>query len=117
VGVDIEEVSRFQKLMRNRRFLNRVFTAGEIAYCNSKKNKAQHFAVRFAAKEAIWKALSEVIRKSKKPMGHREIGIRNSASGKPEAVLPNSFSRWQKKIAVSLSHSKAYAVAVAFVEG
>ncbi len=117
MGVDIEEVRRFQTLIRNKRFLNRVFTRQEIAYCNSKKNKAQHFAVRFAAKEAVWKALSEVLAKSKRHLGHRDIGLRNDSNGKPQVILPASFKSWSRKVAVSLSHTKAYAVASAFVNG
>lgn len=116
VGVDIEEVSRFPKLVRDRRFLKRVFTPQEITYCLSKKNKSQHFAVRFAAKEAVWKALSEVIRDLKKTVAHKEVGIRNTSTGKPEVVLPPILSKWKKKITISLSHTHSYAVAVAVVK-
>ena len=57
-GVDIIEVERIAKLIRrNRTFVKRVFTEREIAYCGKKKFKWEHFAVRFAAKEAVWKAL------------------------------------------------------------
>ena len=61
-GVDIIEVSRIEDAIENLedKFLNRVYTKKEIEYCNSKNNmKYQHFAVRFAAKEAIFKAVSE----------------------------------------------------------
>jgi len=58
LGVDIVEISRVRRLARRApRFLPRVFTSREIAYCRSKKNPWPHFAVRFAAKEAVWKAL------------------------------------------------------------
>jgi holo-[acyl-carrier protein] synthase len=115
LGVDIEEVKRFQGLLRNRRFLNRVFSPGEIAYCNKKKNRAQHFAVRFAAKEAVWKALSDVIRQCRRPVGHRDISIKNTLSGKPEVILPKALSSYSKRVQVSLSHTKSYAVAMALV--
>jgi holo-[acyl-carrier protein] synthase len=117
LGVDIEEVKRFVPLIRNKKFLSRVFTKEEIAYCMAKKNRAQHFAVRFAAKEAVWKAISEPMARFKKGIGHKDIGVRNSKKGKPAVVLPAHLSRWQKKISISLSHTNAYAVAVAMVMG
>ena len=56
-GVDIVEVERIKKAMGNKRFANRIFTVGEIAYCQSKKaGKNESYAVRFAAKEAVMKA-------------------------------------------------------------
>ena len=115
LGVDIEEVDRFKALVRNKRFLNRVFTKAEIAYCGSKKNKAQHFAVRFAAKEAIWKALSEVIRKNGRGVAHRDVGIKNDPYGRPKAVLPESLRAYRNRVSVTLSHTRSYAVAVAVV--
>jgi len=57
IGVDIVEIHRIAKQATNPRFLQRVFTPQEVAYCRSRKNTAQHFAVRFAAKEAVWKAV------------------------------------------------------------
>lgn len=116
IGIDIEEVSRFKSLIRNRRFLKRVFTPQEIAYCSSKANKTQHFAVRFAAKEAIWKALSDTLRKKRSRLSHRDIGIKNEASGRPTAVLPKSLARIAKKISISLSHSRLQVVAVAVLK-
>ena len=58
IGVDIVEIDRVARSVRNPRFLKRVFTSQEVAYCRARKNSAQHFAVRFAAKEAVWKAVS-----------------------------------------------------------
>jgi len=115
LGVDIEEVGRFKKLIRNKRFLDKVYTRQEVVYCNSKKNRVQHFAVRFAAKEAVWKALSEAIRRSTSAIRHRDIGVKNAESGKPEVTLPKSLARWAKKVTISLSHTRSYAVAVALV--
>ncbi len=117
VGVDIEEVKRFTSLIKNSRFLKRVFTDDEIRYCRSKKNKAQHFAVRFAAKEAAWKALSDVMRRRNATLSHRDIGLRNQATGKPEMVLQGALASWSKRLSVSLSHTKNYAVAVVLVKG
>ena len=50
VGTDIVDVARIKKMIRNKRFLDRIFTKEEIEYCKDKKNSAQHFAVRFSAK-------------------------------------------------------------------
>jgi holo-[acyl-carrier protein] synthase len=113
VGVDIEEVVRFEKLIRNKRFLARVYTPQEVAYCRAKKNRVQHFAVRFAAKEAVWKALSEDLRRRGQTLGHRDIGLANDPYGRPQVVLPRAFKAWIRRVSVSLSHSRRYVVAAA----
>jgi holo-[acyl-carrier protein] synthase len=117
LGVDIEEVSRFRALVRNKRFLERVYTSSEVAYCRGKKNQLQHFAVRFAAKEAVWKCLSETLHKLKKKLGHRDIGIKNTASGKPQIVLPAALKKIERRVHISLSHSSSHVVAVAVLNG
>ncbi len=117
LGVDIEEVARFKKLASNQRFMRRVFTPEEIRYCSAKKKSAQHFAVRFAAKEAVWKALSPEIRKGRAAVGHRDISVKNDAAGKPAVILPASLKRFRDRVTLSLSHTDAYAVAVALVAG
>src|SRR5688572_11753820 len=107
IGVDIVEIPRIEKSVGNARFLKRVFTAGEIAYCRARKNSAQHFAVRFAAKEAVWKAVGEP------RLLHRDIQVRNKANGKPEVVFPKRFAKLAKRVSISLSHGREYAVAMA----
>ena len=113
LGIDIEEVDRFKTLIRNKQFLSRVFSDEEAAYCRAKKNQFQHFAVRFAAKEAIWKAMSEVLNKRGVRVTHKEISIKNTMSGKPIVQLPARLSKFKRRIQVSLSHTRSYAVAVA----
>ena len=113
VGIDIEEVDRFHSLIRDDKFLERIYTPAEIEYCRSKKNAPQHFAVRFAAKEAVWKAMSDLIHKKKLNLGHLDIGVKNSETGKPVVVLSRRFSSYSKKISLSLSHTKSTVVAVA----
>jgi len=109
-GVDIIEIRRIKKtILTNKRFLKKVYTPSEIAYCNSKKNKWQHFAVRFAAKEAVWKALG------KKDIWHRDISVKNTKDGKPEVVLSKKYKELEKKISLSLSHTDDYAVAFAIL--
>lgn len=111
IGTDIEEVSRIKKLVRSQRFLNRVFNEEEIHYCKSKKNSAQHFAVRFAAKEAVWKALSQHF--NGKGVGHREISVQRTLSGKPQVMLSARLKKFERHLSLSLSHTKTCALAVA----
>ena len=110
IGTDIVDVARIQKLLRNKDFLNRIFTAQEQAYCSGKINCAQHFAVRFAAKEAVWKALSGL---EMRGIGHKEIGVRRDQDGRPSVSLSQRLKKYEKKISLSLSHTEEYAVAVA----
>jgi holo-[acyl-carrier protein] synthase len=107
IGVDIVEIHRIAKQAKNPRFLKRVYTSGEVAYCRARKNSAQHFAVRFAAKEAVWKAVGHP------RLLHRDIQVRNRADGKPEIIFPSPFRHLTKKVAISLSHGRDYAVAMA----
>ncbi len=105
IGVDIIEVERIQSLAeKNTRFLTRIFTETEITYCTKMKNKYQHLAARFAAKEAFFKAIGRKI-------NWKEIGIKNLPSGKPvlEILCEENFPF--KKADVSLSHLKDYAIA------
>src|ERR1051325_9281927 len=107
VGVDIVEIDRIARQMRNPRFLRKVFTREEVAYCQSRKNAAQHFAVRFAAKEAVWKAVGE------RGLLHRDIQVRNRPNGKPEVIFPARFKKFAARVAISLSHGRTHAVAMA----
>jgi holo-[acyl-carrier protein] synthase len=117
VGVDIIEVARIGRLVHDKRFLKRVFTESEVAYCRSHRNSAQHFAVRFAAKEAVWKALNgrEDFRRRARHAGHRDISVVNAPSGQPHVVLKGLLSFWRGRVVVSLSHTRSQAVAVAMV--
>lgn len=106
IGVDLIETARIRRLARNPRFLAKVFTAEEIRYCSARKNKWQHFAVRFAAKEAVWKALG------RSGVRWRDIGVERRDSGRPEVRLQHKkFGR--VTVLVSLSHTLAYAAASA----
>lgn len=116
VGIDIEEVARFKALVRQRRFVGRIYTPTEARYCASKKNKLQHYAVRFAAKEAVWKALSEKLASLKLRLSHRDIGVANDVSGKPRVILPARLKRWSTKVSLSLSHTRTTVVAVAIFQ-
>ena len=84
-GIDIIEVNRIKEAIQDldEKFLKRVYTNYEIEYCNSKNNmKYQHFAARFAAKEAVFKAISNKL-KSKYDISWTDIEIKNDENGKP----------------------------------
>jgi holo-[acyl-carrier protein] synthase len=119
VGTDIVEVSRVAALMRDRgaAFLERWFTGGEIEYCSGKAMPPQHFAARYAAKEAVLKALPVVW---DGPLPWRSIEIVNDPRGVPSvrlsgAILDAATRAGVDEISVSLSHCIEYATAVAVV--
>jgi holo-[acyl-carrier protein] synthase len=120
-GVDIVETARIQDSLEKfgERFLNRCFWPEEVAYCNSMKFPALHFAARFAAKEAISKAFGTGIGHH---LGWKDMEIRKRESGKPYTVLHGkgeelAQTRGVIEVLVSLSHSKDYAVAQAVIVG
>lgn len=116
-GVDIIEVDRVRKAIEEigDNFLNRIYTNSEIEYCNKSNSdvKYQHFAARFAAKEAVFKALSGYM-DSREDLPWREIEVINDKQGRPminmEKLKNNRLSR-MKNIDISISHIKDYAVA------
>ena len=113
IGVDIEDISRFQGLTveKDASFLNKLFTEKELNYCFSAGNPAEHLAARFAGKEAIIKALSQLERFE---ADYRDIEIVNDKMGIPGArVLKEGFAVLD--ILLSLSHSQETAIAFTIV--
>ncbi|MDR1784443.1 MAG: holo-ACP synthase [Endomicrobium sp.] len=110
IGVDIEEIERFAKYVKNKKCLERVFSSEEIAYSIARRNSLQHLAARFAAKEAAWKALSSKYKNGKFMI--TDISIKNNKVGKPYVYIKN---RRCKKIDISLSHTSKYVIAFAIV--
>jgi holo-[acyl-carrier protein] synthase len=108
-GIDIIEIARIKKAIERwgDGFIDHVFNQEEIAYAKARKNPYQHFAGRFAAKEAVFKAVGDP------KMGWKDLTITNDADGKP--VCRYSAKGFNKKIFLSISHSKDYAVASAIV--
>src|ERR687888_841201 len=100
VGVDLIEVERIQHSLDRfgERFMKRVFTEGEIAYCQSMKFPARHFAARFAAKEAVSKAFGTGIGKA---MGWRDIDIHKKPSGEPFLVFSGPAKQLAERQGVS----------------
>jgi len=113
-GIDIIEIDRIQKAVERwgDMFLQNVFTAAEIDHARKFKFPYRHYAGRFAAKEAIFKAMGIP------DLSWQDVSIINDASGKPVCHFNNSsLTRdFKHHLLISISHSKDYAVASAIVE-
>ena len=112
-GTDIIEIERIKKaiLEHGENFLEEIKTKKEIEYCNSKNNaKYQHFAARFAAKEAIFKAISSLV-ENKYKLSWKNAEIINDKNGKPNIKLIG-INIENSSIDISISHCKEYAVAM-----
>ena len=117
IGIDIIEIDRIKKSIERfgEHFLNKVFTQTEIGYASSKGSPYQHYAVRFAAKEAIAKSLS---RSKNKGFQWKEIEIYNENNGLPKVNLYGKVKQIlgdDKLLKISLSHSYNLATCVAIV--
>jgi len=118
-GIDHIEVERVRKkLTEDPEFKMGLFTEHEIAYCESKARSSQHFAARFCAKEAFFKAIGTGWRNG---FSHRDIQVVNDALGKPEIELSGVTADWAEtkglgRIHVSLSHLKETASAIVTIE-
>lgn len=120
-GIDIAEVPRIASSIERfgRRFLERVFTADEIRYCESKANKSERYAARFAAKEAGMKAIGTGWH-----LGVRwqDIEVRRMPGGRPTIVFHAKAGEFFTKLGavrvhVSLTHTKELAMAQVILEG
>ena len=109
-GIDIIEIERVQKAIERwgEAFLNHVFNDEEIQYARQHKSPYQHYAARFAAKEAVYKAIGHDPR-----LGWKDMTIVNDAHGQPCCVFANQ--EFKHKVFLSISHSKHYAVANAII--
>ena len=119
IGIDIIEISRIKAAIEREAFVKRVFTAAEAAYCRSRGvQQAASFAARFAAKEAVAKALGSGFAGG----NVIDIEVRVAANGKPDIALHGSFADLAnklgvKRIHISLTHAREYAAAQAVLEG
>lgn len=116
-GTDIIEIERVKNSIENTngRFIKEVFTPREIEYCESKKNmKYQHYAARFSAKEAVFKAINRFV-ENKYILSWQNMEIQNEENGKPNTVFINVDFPQIISIDVSISHCKDYAVANAVI--
>lgn len=118
VGCDIIEIERIARAIKSESFIRRVFTAEETAYCQRRgRQAAASFAARFAAKEAVLKALGTGLREG----SLQEIAVDNDGLGKPLVQLSGHFAMLAKQLGVkniqiSLSHSREFAVAYVIME-
>ena len=111
-GIDIIEIDRIKEAIETTKeeFINRVYTKNEIEYCESKNNmKYQHYAARFAAKEAAFKAISEKF--DKYEITWKDIEITTNEKGRPKVEILNKEIPNLESIDISISHCKNYAVA------
>ena len=109
-GIDIIEIDRIENAIKRwgNGFIKHIFTDAEIEYAQKRKHPAQHYAARFAAKEAVYKAIG-----NNPNINWKNIEILNDENGKPYCVFKNRF--YKNKILISLSHTKNYAVANAII--
>lgn len=113
-GTDIIEIDRIKKFVddvKTDKALNKIYTDKEIEYCESKNNvKYQHYAARFAAKEAVFKAISNKLF-DKFEVAWNDAQILNDVNGRPTVEFLNNRPKELEGIEISLSHCKDYAVA------
>ncbi len=120
IGLDIIEIARIQKMLEKHaeRFTHKIFTKNEVKYCQSRPNPGNHFAARFAAKEAVLKSLGTGMAQG---INWKDIEIVNESSGRPILYLTGKgkeiFDTLNlKNIHISISHDKVYAIAQAIAE-
>ena len=119
-GIDVAEVSRLEQAAarHGRRFLERIFTAREIAYCERYRNRFERYAARFAAKEAGMKALGVGWRGG---VRWQDLEVVNQRGGKPELRLSGVAARIAERqkvrnVSLSLTHTQSQAVAQVILE-
>jgi len=120
-GIDIAEVPRISQAMERfgERFLLRIFTAGEMRYCDSKANRAERYAARFAAKEAAMKALGTGWNHG---VRWRDCEVVRKPGGRPTLMFHGKAGEFAaklgvKNISLSLTHTAEQAMASVILEG
>ncbi len=120
IGIDLVEISRMKKLILNyqERILNRVFTAQEKAFCEKKANKFQHYAARFAAKEAFLKALGIGLGKD---IHWKDAEVKNTKEGSPILIFSQNVKQKLKKLRIykvylSITHERNFAISLVILE-
>lgn len=121
LGVDIVEIERIRRILqRTPRFRERVFSEDERAYCDAKAAPEVHYATRFAAKEAVLKALGTGFSRG---IGPRDIEVKRTSKGRPYAVLhgrarqiADDLGVNELPISLSFTHAEAVACAMAITE-
>jgi holo-[acyl-carrier protein] synthase len=121
IGTDIIECLRIAQMIERHGelFLARVYTPHEIEYCSSRKAATQHYAGRFAAKEAVLKALGTGWTRG---IQWRDVEVRNELGGKPKIALGGAARQLCEKMGIaemliSISHCRTHATAYALAVG
>ncbi|HUQ49289.1 MAG TPA: holo-[acyl-carrier-protein] synthase [Terriglobales bacterium] len=119
-GIDITEVPRIAAAIARfgDRFLQRVYTEREIAYCRSKKNAHERFAARFAAKEAAMKAIGTGLRQG---VTWHDVEVGREPGGRPTILFTGKAAEFaaklgSKRVSLSLTHTKETAMAQVILE-
>jgi len=119
-GIDIAEVPRIAKSIERfgDRFLQRIFTAGEMRYCDSKANRVERYAARFAAKEAAMKAIGTGWNHG---VAWRDVEVSRMPGGRPTIKFHGKAAEFADKlgarnVALSLSHTDQIAIAQVILE-
>ncbi len=114
-GIDIVKIDRIAGIITDKKdaFLERIFSVEEIAYCDAKANKYQHYAARFAAKEAFLKALHQ----TSPDITYKDIVVSKDGDV-PRITLASEKERFLsgKSTSLSISHEKEFAVAVVVID-
>ncbi len=117
LGTDIVEITRIGQMIERHGelFLQRVYTEAEIRYCQQRKESMQHYAGRWAAKEAVMKTLGTGFTRG---VGWQDIEVANIRSGQPQIVLRGGAKEFAEKrgiddILITISHCRSYATATA----
>ncbi|MBU1299149.1 MAG: holo-ACP synthase [Bacteroidetes bacterium] len=117
IGIDVVEIMRFKKSVNDygNRFLEKVFTKTELQYAQSKKEFVQHLAARFAAKEAVAKAISTGWSSG---FRWKDVEVTNDSSGKPAIILTGKMKELLtgQKVLISISHSESVVIAFVIIE-
>lgn len=121
IGTDITEIVRIGRMIERHGeiFLNRVYTEDEIQYCQRRKEYLQHYAARWAAKEAVMKTLGTGWIRG---MSWRDIEVSNHQTGRPDILISGGAKEVADglgitKVLITLSHCRAYATATAIAVG
>ena len=121
IGVDIVDISRFNKLIRNNDFIKRIFSNSEILIAKKIRNKKVYYAKRFAAKEALAKSIGTGFRNN---LNFKDISIINDKLGKPSFVITNKIKNIVKdqfktssfNFFLSISDEKKYSIAYVILQ-
>jgi holo-[acyl-carrier protein] synthase len=121
IGVDIVDISRFNKLIKNNNFIKRIFSNSEILIAKKIRNKKVYYAKRFAAKEALAKSIGTGFRNN---LNFKDISIINDKLGKPSFVITNKIKNIVKdqfktssfNFFLSISDEKKYSIAYVILQ-